>query len=272
MIDEDNPLESMPRANRMTLIVGGVLLLVLLALLAHRFVFNVKYVDVQVTPPYIFPDGISSVLIKAVPYNSLGFRTPLVTPKVHFEIDEGKEKVEVIYLEDPTSIRLRAKFEPGEVVVFVRTSVSIIPVRVVIQIVTPLADTDRDGFPDVVELSSLEDRTNFRRWFTNIAESQYYRMDDGWRSEDKDCAGLIRFAYRESLKRHDNAWLKRRSFLVDTNIPDIEKYHYPDVPLLGINIFRSKEGPFQPSDLNPRDSIFTSYVDAARLKDYNLFF
>jgi len=260
------------RSRKKAYIFWGVLLLNVLAFLAYRFVLNVKYVDVQVIPPYIFPDGASSVLVKAIPYNSLGFRTPFVTPKVQFEIDEGKEKVEVIYIDDSTAIRLRAKFETGEVVIFVRTSTSILPIRVVIPIVAPLADTDGDGFPDAVELTSAEDRTNFRRWFMNIAESQYYRMDDAWRAEDKDCAGLIRFAFREALKKHDNEWLKKRNFLVDSNIPDIKKYHYPDVPIIGTNIFRTKGGPFQQSDLNPGDSVLTNYVEAARLKDHNLFF
>jgi hypothetical protein len=242
------------------------------AFLTWRFVFDIKDVDVEVDPPCIYPDGSSTAFLKVVPRNSLGFQTPFVRLGIKFEVDEGREKVDVTYSPDSSSIRLKAKYETGDVVVFIRTSRSIIPLRVVVPIVMPLTDSDGDGFPDVVELSSEEDSKNFRRWFVNIAESQFYRQDDAWREEDKDCAGLIRFSFRESLKKHDTEWLKKRNFLIDSNIPDVRKYHYPSVPLIGMRMFRSVRGPFKQTDLNQSDSVFANYVDAAHLKDHNLFF
>src|SRR6185369_8331036 len=40
---------------------------------------------------------------------------------------------------------------------------------------TELSDSDNDGIPDVIELRSFQDRDSFRRWFTTIAETQFYQ-------------------------------------------------------------------------------------------------
>src|SRR5882672_5864680 len=50
-------------------------------------------------------------------------------------------------------------------------------------------DSDNDGLPDAAELQSFADRENFRRWFTGIAEMQFYQLSDQWNAEQRDCAG-----------------------------------------------------------------------------------
>src|SRR5688572_25284214 len=70
-------------------------------------------------------------------------------------------------------------------------------------------DSDNDGIPDVAELQSFMDRENFRRWFTLIAEVQFYRLSKEWNAEQRDCSGLVRFAWREALRRHDRAWFQK---------------------------------------------------------------
>src|SRR5688572_28825142 len=41
---------------------------------------------------------------------------------------------------------------------------------------TETADSDHDGIPDFAELRTFEDRESFRRWFTAIAEVQFYQL------------------------------------------------------------------------------------------------
>jgi uncharacterized protein YfaT (DUF1175 family) len=103
------------------------------------------------------------------------------------------------------------------------------------------SDLDADGFPDACELQEETDRRNFRRWFVSIAESQLYKEDPAWRQDDRDCAGLIRFAYREALKQHDSQWLRSKLFLIDAIITDVRKYNYLNVPLLQTKIFARDE-------------------------------
>jgi len=133
-----------------------------------------------------------------------------------------------------------------------------------------ISDLDADGFPDAYELDDETDRRNFRRWFVSIAASQLYKEDPAWRQDDRDCAGLIRFAYREALKRHDTNWLRSKPFLVDAAIADVRKYNYPDVPFLQTKIFRTREGNFSEADLN--DTTFAVTALAAKLRSYNTVF
>ncbi len=109
------------------------------------------------------------------------------------------------------------------------------------------SDTDGDGFPDAAELSTEEDREVFRRWFAAIAAAQYYQADPAWPAVHRDCAGLLRFAYKEALKSHDQRWRARRGYLPDASMGDVKKYRYPSVPLLGERLFRVAAGRFDPS-------------------------
>src|SRR6185436_20555054 len=56
---------------------------------------------------------------------------------------------------------------------------------------TDLIDSDNDGIPDVAELRTYQDRDSFRRWFTSIAEIQFYQLSAQWNAEQRDCAGQI---------------------------------------------------------------------------------
>src|SRR5207245_2000859 len=77
-----------------------------------------------------------------------------------------------------------------------------------------LIDSDNDGIPDVEELRTYQDRDSFRRWFTAIAETQFYQLSDQWNTEQRDCAGLARFAIREALRRHDRTWFQKMAYSV----------------------------------------------------------
>jgi uncharacterized protein len=103
-------------------------------------------------------------------------------------------------------------------------------------------DSDGDGFPDSAELVTEGDRDAFRRWFVRIAESQFLKKNPSWNRNERDCAGLIRYAYREALKKHDDRWLARSGVVVDKNLPDVMRFNYPAVPVLGEKIFKIKAG------------------------------
>ncbi len=125
-------------------------------------------------------------------------------------------------------------------------------------------DGDNDGFPDSSELISAEDRRAFAEWFVRIAEAQYIRPSRAWNEREQDCAGLIRFAYREALKKHDAAWQERTGVLIDKNLPDAARFRYPRIPYLGERIFRlrSPGARFALTD-------FGVFADAATLMQWN---
>src|ERR1035437_8413301 len=63
-----------------------------------------------------------------------------------------------------------------------------------------------DGMPDFLRLTDPADQAAFRRWFTLIAEYQAIRPRAELPEEITDCASLLRFSYREALKRHNDSW------------------------------------------------------------------
>ncbi|MGZ8842612.1 MAG: DUF1175 family protein [Pyrinomonadaceae bacterium] len=134
---------------------------------------------------------------------------------------------------------------------------------------TELIDSDNDGVPDVAELRTYQDRDSFRRWFSSIAEIQFYQLSDQWNEEQRDCAGLARFAIREALRRHDRIWFQKMGPGYETVASDVGEFDLDRNPL-GEKIFRTDFGSFHESDL--RDGRFSEFADARSLKNYNSVF
>ena len=132
-----------------------------------------------------------------------------------------------------------------------------------------LIDSDNDGIPDVAELRTYQDRDSFRRWFTSIAEIQFYQLSAQWNAEQRDCAGLARFAMREALRRHDRIWFQKMGPGYETVASDVGEFNLDNNPL-GEKIFRTDFGAFHDSDL--RNGRFSEFADGRSLKNFNSFF
>ena len=133
--------------------------------------------------------------------------------------------------------------------------------------VNPMIDSDDDGFPDVAELRTASERENFRRWFTAIAESQFYQISQFWVLEQQDCAGLVRFSMREALRPHDRPWMKAFPEFEAPVAPDPRKTSLGN-SLLGEKLFRTTYGTFKEPDLN--DGTFSEFADARTLRNFNV--
>jgi hypothetical protein len=129
-----------------------------------------------------------------------------------------------------------------------------------------LEDLDKDGFPDVAELKTESDRQLFRDLFVNIARSQIAQESELWK--EKDCSGLVRFAYREALKKHNTAWFQSFQGELES-LFDIQSFNYPRIPLLGTRLFRIKPGPFRFDTIETDFSVFAS---AQYLLSHNVVF
>jgi uncharacterized protein YfaT (DUF1175 family) len=127
-------------------------------------------------------------------------------------------------------------------------------------------DTDSDGIPDAAELRSYGDRESFREWFTAVAEAQFYDASKEWNEGQRDCAGLVRFSWREALRAHDRAWLLRMGEAYDPVAPDVRAYTLERSPV-GEKLFRTTAGSFSESNLS--DGTFSEYADARTLKEFN---
>jgi uncharacterized protein len=137
-----------------------------------------------------------------------------------------------------------------------------------ITLTTTLDDGDAvgDGTPDFLRLHDPADRLAFRRWFTLLAEAQFYR--DKPSPDINDCAALLRFAYREALRAHDASWAHAVALPVPSSSADVQQYRYPYTPL-GADLFRVHQGRFAEDDL--RNGAFAQFADAETLWRDNTF-
>ena len=131
-----------------------------------------------------------------------------------------------------------------------------------------LGDPFGDGTPDFLRLTDPPDQAAFRRWFTLIAEDAASRPRQDLPREITDCSSLLRYAYREALKRHDEAWFTGTGVTGGAPPGEIRKWHYPDTPL-GLGLFRVRPGAFAAPDLD--DGAFAQFADARTLVERNAF-
>jgi uncharacterized protein YfaT (DUF1175 family) len=130
-------------------------------------------------------------------------------------------------------------------------------------------DSLEDGTPDFLRLDRERDRRAFRRWFTYLAEAQYFQAPAARPAEISDCAALIRYAYREALRFHDAAWATESRLPVVPALESVAKYQYP-YTAIGPALFRVAPGPFRTADV--RGPAFAQFADAQTLWRSNCHF
>jgi uncharacterized protein YfaT (DUF1175 family) len=131
------------------------------------------------------------------------------------------------------------------------------------------SDSFGDGTPDFLRLTDPADQAAFRRWFTLIAEYQAVRPKAELPAEITDCASLLRFSYREALKRHNESWFWTTGIEVVAPPGEIRAWRYPDTPL-GVALFRVRPGSFEAADLT--SGAFAQFADAKTLVERNAYF
>ena len=138
-----------------------------------------------------------------------------------------------------------------------------------VTLTSDFSDRESDGMPDAVELDTQQDQEAFRRWFTFLAEAQFFQGASSRPVEINDCAALIRYAYREALRAHDSGWANEAKLPLLLGLASVEKYQYPHTSL-GASLFRVRPGSFGPSDRT--DGTFSQFADAQTLQRLNSHF
>jgi uncharacterized protein YfaT (DUF1175 family) len=103
-----------------------------------------------------------------------------------------------------------------------------------------------------IHLDSPTDRNAFRLWFTMLAEYRYYATEPV--SEITDCAALVRWAFRESLVKHDTAWARAIKLPVLPAMPSVQQL------------------PRDPRLFRTGASEFAQFADADTLRRFNSYF
>jgi len=182
---------------------------------------------------------------------------------VTWRLENGRSLAELEHY--ASDAQLRAGVTPGNVAL-VAFAPGFNAARVDVRLDLNPSDQFGDGTPDFLRLQDATDQIAFRRWFAFLAESAYFEKDGDRPSEVKDCAALIRFAYREALHRHDGPWANRWHLPSLPNVASVQKYDYPHTAL-GAGLFRTRPGAFTPEDAV--NGTFAEFADAETLRPYN---
>jgi uncharacterized protein YfaT (DUF1175 family) len=218
---------------------------------------------VHLSPTAVPADGFTSTELKITPSNGRPLRDLQVTVEdPHLAVMES-----VTVDGDTATASLRAGVLPGETKVRV-TGRGFAAQEVAFSTVLDTSDTIGDGTPDFLRLHDPADRIAFRRWFTFLAEAQYFR-GRALPAEIDDCAALLRFAYREALRTHDAAWAHQMALPVPASASEVKQYQYPYTPLVAA-LFRVRGGSFQANDLG--DGAFAQFADVETLWRHNTHF
>ncbi len=226
---------------------------------------------IEVSPSLLPADGFSTARVVLQATN--GQALPLSELKI--EIVEGARRAQVESVgssRNAVQTLVRAGILPGPVVLEARSQPRLrrgkgfATARVRLETFLDPADRAHDGTPDFLRLDNEADQQAFRRWFTFLAEAQFYRSPGQLPVEINDCAALVRFAYREALREHDGAWASELDLDALPGVPTVQKYQFPFTPL-GAGLFRVKPGSFRPEDI--RNGSFAQFADAQTLRRRN---
>jgi uncharacterized protein len=241
------------------LVVSVCLLAGLAIAFAHRTRTGLETLVIAVDHDTIPANGYATVKLRALDYR--GKQPDGLT----WRFESGRN-LAVLDIRNSESY-LRAGVTPGIVTVAAlapgfRSSV--------VQVQLGLDPTDQfgDGTPDFLRLQSESDRAAFRHWFAFLAESTYFQKDAERPAEVHDCAALIRFAYREALRKHNASWANQLHLAELPVYSSVDKYEYPHTAL-GASLFRTRPGAFAPADVT--DGSFREFADAESLRRYNTY-
>lgn len=211
---------------------------------------------VQAPSSQVFADGRSSLRLPVHVSSGDQPDARYLTVNLVAEKGHGAAWIE----QSPLALVYRPGVLPGPVTLTL-SGARVLPATIAINPAPDLRDSFGDGTPDFLRLDSVTDRQSFRHWFTLIAEHQAF-AGPTLPKEINDCAALLRFSYREALRRHDAPWTKSMDLGAIPTAADVSKYQYPYTPV-GARLFRIKEGAFAPADLN--DGTFAAFADAKTL-------
>ncbi len=240
----------------------GALVAVLGSFTVHRVLAPAAFL-IDAVSSVLPADGFTTTQLKIQTSGGGDLRGLQVTPG-----DSHRAAVESVVVRGNSAlVTIRTGVLPGEALLHL-TAPSMSPAEFKIRTVLDTSDSVGDGTPDFLRLHDAADRAAFRRWFTFLAEMQFYesRMLPG---EIDDCAALLRYAYRETLRQHDAAWAKAVALPAAPATGDIRQYQYPYTPL-GAGLFRVRDGSFTADDLTT--GAFAEFADAKTLWRYNSYF
>jgi uncharacterized protein YfaT (DUF1175 family) len=244
-------------------IVAGLVAAIVLSRL-HSKLSVPSSLNVSLAPARLVANGYDQAVLTIGDSGAL----PPVVPHI-FTIGGAKDgHIEPLVRVGATwQAHLRVGVLPGHLTVGIEQP-KFSPVSVHLDLLPQTTDSASDGTPDFMRLNDQGDQEAFRRWFTFLAEVQYFTPAAERPAEIVDCSALLRYAYREALRAHAGDWTAASRLPLVPAIPSVLKYSFPHT-LLGPALFRIRPSPYAPTDL--KNGAFAQFANAETLARFNTF-
>jgi len=108
-------------------LIAGIVVLIAF-FLCKAYIFGIYEVNFETHPERLYADNQSTLQIKAVPLNSLVWKSPFRNAPIEFEIKEGNELIDVLtYDKEKGVFVIKAKERAGKVVISAKSRFSLLP-------------------------------------------------------------------------------------------------------------------------------------------------
>jgi hypothetical protein len=105
-----------------------IIVILIAAFAAFHYIFSIYEVIYKITPDKLYADNSSTIVIEAIPVNSLGWKAPFRKSYSSFTIIEGNDLVQIISLNNEQGIlKLKARDKAGKVSVTIISKYSLLP-------------------------------------------------------------------------------------------------------------------------------------------------
>jgi hypothetical protein len=125
-----------------TILIYLLIFLLLSVILSYYFLYNVYGTEVRLEPASLYADPTSEVTLKVIPINALGYQAIFRNSNASFEIVDGKELVEIIFIDKSAGLlKLKSVGRIGIVGIKINTPYSLMQEYFEIEIKSLLAYT-----------------------------------------------------------------------------------------------------------------------------------
>ncbi len=112
----------------------------LLVILVHQYIFSIYEVEYKISSRVLYLNSDAKIVIEAFPVNSFGFRTQFRNSYTKYSLIQGKDLIEIEENDyEKGRLIIKAKSEPGTVIIRVKSKFSLLPTEFEIRIVPNLA-------------------------------------------------------------------------------------------------------------------------------------
>ena len=115
--------------------ISFIIIILLILVFAYFFLYNIYGIEISRVPDSLFADPSSEITLSVLPINALGKKALYRSSSAKFEILEGNDLVEIVFVDESKGqIKLRSTGKSGVVGIKIKSQFSIFQEYIEIEI------------------------------------------------------------------------------------------------------------------------------------------